>query len=79
MYHVDVPVSLSLIQISVPQETAAKEFSFAMVTNIPRSQVRITLNCILNSNFHFNGLTMGRIKSKEFEFRTALCRVINGT
>ena len=43
-----------------------------MVTNIPRSQVRITVNCILNSSFHFNGLTIaiGRIKSTELEFRT---------
>ena len=74
----EVPFSLSLIQISVPQESSEKEFSFGMVTNIPRSQARITLNCILNSGFHFNGLTIGRIKSTELEFRTALCRVING-
>ena len=60
-----------VIQISVPQESATKGFSFGMVTNIPRSQVRITLNCILNSSFHFNSLAIGRIKSKEFEFRTA--------
>ena len=68
----EVPLSLSLIQISVPQESAAKVFSFGMVTNIPRSQVRITVNCILNSSFHFNGLTIaiGKIKSTELEFRT---------